>query len=561
MSFVHTERETRLRVLAQDASDLHLSGTACFIGEKLMVTTNSVDNIYEVASIYYKQKQYERALWILNKRQAINKSVKVRYLAALCSLALDHANDVLAYVGETNPFSEKAARGDISLREVEGSIKLESAMCYLRGKAYIILKDVNRAIASFKEALTVDVKCYDALEALVTCSLMGDKEEWEFIMSLPFDDQCGPDAEYFRYLYSLKLTKSIHSERIMEPEANDLTQSLDVQFNEAERHFSEGSFEICLGLCKKIQEQDPYYKDSIYVYLSCLFELDQKMQLYTFAQRSVNEFKNEATTWHAVGLYYLYIKKNTEAKRYFIQAINMKKFAKYSWLGYAHAFSAEKEHDQAIDAYKICLETMPGFYMPLMYIAMEHMELGNMGLAREYFLKALEKNNTDPYLYNEFAIYCCRNKLFVEAQCHLHNALRVAREREYKKTVLWDKIWSNLGHIYRQEPLRNVDRAMQCFQNSLSYNYRNSDSLASIGMLQQMKGYTAKAVESYIKALRYTDHTEVIQELLDISLTINASIYTEDCPMLDTGRSLFSLESELKEKDIVEDELNWGIEN
>lgn len=80
-------------------------------------------------------------------------------------------------------------------------------------------------------------------------------------------------------------------------------------------------------------------------------------------------------------------------------------------------------------------------------------------------------------------------------------------------------------------------------------------------MLQQMKGYTAKAVESYIKALRYTDHTEVIQELLDISLTINASIYTEDCPMLDTGRSLFSLESELKEKDIVEDELNWGIEN
>jgi anaphase-promoting complex subunit 6 len=40
-----------------------------------------------------------------------------------------------------------------------------------------------------------------------------------------------------------------------------------------------------------------------------------------------------------------------------------------------------------------------------MHIAMEYMEQNNMEAAIEYFTKCLAKNNTDPFLYNEVAVY------------------------------------------------------------------------------------------------------------------------------------------------------------
>jgi anaphase-promoting complex subunit 6 len=48
-------------------------------------------------------------------------------------------------------------------------------MCYARGKAYLLIKDIDNARDCFKEALTVDVKCYDALEALVKYNMMEEK--------------------------------------------------------------------------------------------------------------------------------------------------------------------------------------------------------------------------------------------------------------------------------------------------------------------------------------------------------------------------------------------------
>ena len=34
-------------------------------------------------------------------------------------------------------------------------------MCYARGNAYLQLKEIDKAKSCFKEALRVDVKCYD----------------------------------------------------------------------------------------------------------------------------------------------------------------------------------------------------------------------------------------------------------------------------------------------------------------------------------------------------------------------------------------------------------------
>ncbi|CAO3679829.1 unnamed protein product [Rhizopus microsporus] len=540
-----------------------------------MVTTDSLNDIYQLALCYYQVQQYERALDTLNKKQTINKSVKARYLAALCSLALGNARDVLDYLGKKNPFSGKGTvkgrRKDISKGraeedESEGCIKLESVMCYVRGKAYMLLKDIDNARECFKEALLIDLKCYDALEALVKYNMMGEHAEWEFVMTLPFDDHCGPDAEYFRYLYGLKLKKNILSDRYMDPESGNLSNSLDVQLSIAERYFSEGRYEDCLSVCKKIRTQDPYFKESTPMLLACLFELDMKIELYEYAHELADKSQHEDIAYHAIGLYYLYIKKNQEARRFFTKAINLNQFAEHSWLGYAQSFSAEKDHEQAISAYMTCIRHIPGSYIPLMHIAMEYMEQNNMEAAIEYFTKCLAKNNTDPFLYNEVAVYYYKKGLFIQARDYSHTALKLAKSQQCRKRILWEKIWCNLGHVYRHEPLRNYDRALTCFENALNRNPKNTDARATVGMIYQLKGCTAKAIQEYHQALRdATDNTELIQELLDISLRTNATTPFEDInPFLGGGFDVFQMAESLKnsrdEVDIELDETYWGNE-
>jgi anaphase-promoting complex subunit 6 len=133
---------------------------------------------------------------------------------------------------------------------MDGCIKLESVMCFARGKAYLLIKDIENARECFKEALLVDVKCYDALDALVKYNMMEETAEWEFVMTLQFE-KCGEDQDFFRHLYSLKLKKNILNGSKMNADLEIIEKSLDVQLSIAEAHFDEARYEDCLKICEE----------------------------------------------------------------------------------------------------------------------------------------------------------------------------------------------------------------------------------------------------------------------------------------------------------------------
>lgn len=67
----------------------------------------------------------------------------------------------------------------------------------------------------------------------------------------------------------------------------------------------------------RIRKEDALYTKAIPTYITCLYELQMKDELYTLAQELVDRLNDKAVTWHAVGMYYLYIEKYPEARRYF----------------------------------------------------------------------------------------------------------------------------------------------------------------------------------------------------------------------------------------------------
>ncbi|KAI8328940.1 hypothetical protein EDC96DRAFT_529990 [Choanephora cucurbitarum] len=514
-------REDRFRLLRQDALTNFLPGTSSFIGEKLVASTKGLEDIYDIAVSFFQQQQYERALEILNKKETLSKSVRCRYLAALCSLSLGKGRDALDYLGHNNPFSLK---GNVFQDDTaEGCLKLESIMCYARGRAHLLLKNVTDARDCFKEALMVDVKCYDALKCLVRYNLMDEKSELEFVMTLPYEEHCGQDADFFRYLYGLKLKKTdTLNERRLGSDEKDISESLDVQLNTAQSLFSESRYEECLKICESIKAQDAFFVESISLHVNCLYELGMKNELYLYAQELVDRLNEEAVSWHAVGLYHLHAKKSEEARKYFYQALSIDPYFQEAWLGYGHSFSIDRYHDQAIDAYLTCSKLIPGSHLPLMNIAMEYMEQQKMQLALNYFNLSLQICKRDPYLYNEVGVYYYKQQDYIKAHENLHKALLLAKERRYQNNDLFEKIWCNLGHVYRHPPKQDNERALQCFRNVLLQNPQNSDARGAIGMIYHLQGNIARAISEYQQALACSDANILINELLEEALATHS---------------------------------------
>lgn len=175
-------------------------------------------------------------------------------------------------------------------------------------------------------------------------------------MTLPYEEYCGADSHYYQSLYRLKLKRGILERDRIDADPN----SVDVQLSIAQAHFSCSRYKACLQVCQDIKAQNPGFTDSISLYVSSLYELDLKNKLYEYAQELVKEMKDEAVSWHAVGLYHLCIHKHSEAKRYFSHALVLNCFFEPAWLGYACTLSLENDHDKAIEAYIDCSRLVPG---------------------------------------------------------------------------------------------------------------------------------------------------------------------------------------------------------
>lgn len=94
--------------------------------------------------------------------------------------------DALEMLGTSNPFQGTALSGPKV--KSDGGFKLESSMCLLRGQIHLRLSNTQEAKQAFLEALSLDVRCYDAFQALVGGEMMSvDEGALLFVLSLsPF---------------------------------------------------------------------------------------------------------------------------------------------------------------------------------------------------------------------------------------------------------------------------------------------------------------------------------------------------------------------------------------
>ncbi|KAK0728169.1 hypothetical protein B0T26DRAFT_697063 [Lasiosphaeria miniovina] len=552
--------EKFLRDWRQDALNKAQYDSAIFIGDKLLAMTKDDKDAFWLAQVHFAAGNFTRAHALLAKQDLIGSNPACRYLAAHCLIRQNHFTDALSLLGEHSPthlFTANAKRktarsngrhglsrlgskasdpldhgGDASAEEVSNR-RYEAAMCHLRGLCYSKQNAFDRAKEAYKDALRIDVQCFEAFSQLVKNSLMSPDEEDEFMQSLEFssikaagDDPDMEDepADYVRMIYQTQLSK-YRNPRAFNTAIESLSthyglaQNADILLARADLLYTQCRFKNALAITDTILEDDKYNFAVYPVHLACLYELRKTNLLFLIAHELADTHPDEPCTWLAVGIYYFVTGKIADARRFFSKASMMDANFGPAWIGFAHTFAAEGEHDQAVTAYSTAARLFTGTHLPQVFLGMQNHAMNNMTAAEEFLRTAYQLCKTDPLLLNEMGIVFYHQERLKEATQMFRQALLIADEMD-SDPLAWLGARINLGHAYRR--MRMHDEALDEFDQVLRDGGKDAAVFCAKGLIFLDKGLADEAVRVLHEALAIHSQDPIATELLNKALDESA---------------------------------------
>ena len=505
-----------------------------------------------LAQVHFSTGNYTRAQSFLSKQDLIARNPSCRYLAGHCYIKQGRFEEALNVLGEKNPTHlissssnsrrkiqhtrgvsrvdthRSRSRTDEGSQEDAGNIRFEAAMCFLRGLCYAKQNAFDRAKECYKNAVQIDVQCFEAFEQLMKNCLMSPDEEWQFLESLDFDAISITDdpsssqeaAEFTKMLYTTRLSKYKNPEAFTAATETlsthyNLATNPDLLLSKADLLFTQCRFKDALAITNTILENDKYNFSIYPLHLACLYELQLKNALFLISHDLADNHPEEPCTWLAVGIYYLAINKVAEARRYFSKASMMDPHFGPAWIGFAHTFAAEGEHDQAISAYSTAARLFMGTHLPQLFLGMQNQMLNNMTLADEFLKTAYQLCKTDPLLLNEMGVVFYHQER-LEESVEMFTAALVIADEIGSDPAAWISTRANLGHAYRR--LGRWNHALDEFDEVLRLGGKDSSVFCAKGLVLMEQRKAFEAIHVFHEALAISPQDAIATELLNKSL-------------------------------------------
>ncbi|KAH7079669.1 hypothetical protein FB567DRAFT_571759 [Paraphoma chrysanthemicola] len=583
--------EKYLRDWRQEALNRHQYDTAIFVADKLYALTSDDNDAFWLAQAHFSTGNYNRTQALLARGNLTERTPQCRYLAAHCSIKLGKIDEALQTLGDKNPTHLISAPGSArqKLRHVDvntragarhnktasrnerlptseerdredvNNIKSEAGMCYLRGVCYAKQNSFDRAKECYKTAVQIDVQCFEAFDALMANSLMSPEEEWKFLESLNFDTinvsnnpSLSQEAAHFtKTLYTTRLSKYTKPGEFANATETlsthyNLANNPDILLAKADLMFTHCRFREALALTTSVLDNDKYNFSVMPVHLASLHELGQKNTLFLLAHDLADTNPSEACTWLAVGVYYLAIQRIAEARRYFSKASMMDPHFGPAWIGFAHTFAAEGEHDQAISAYSTAARLFQGTHLPQLFLGMQNLQLNNLSLAREYLKTAYDLCETDPLLLNEMGVVYYNEGHMLDAIQFFRRAIQLAEQNEAEPDALLPTR-INLAHALRRDKQHN--EALITFEEVLRHGVKDPAVFAAKGLVLMEMDRPWDAVLVLHEALNVSPQDPMATDLLNRALEASG----DDSHLLpEAGQTADSLDDDGNNEEIDE---------
>ncbi|KAK1167863.1 hypothetical protein AOXY_G10647 [Acipenser oxyrinchus oxyrinchus] len=503
----------RLRKRVRQYIDQQQYQSALFWADKVAsLSHEDPQDVYWLAQCLYLTSQYHSASHALRSRKLDKFHLACQYLAARCHYAAKEYQQALDILDMEEPINkrllDKSTKEDNGIKDYTkdwgmSTSSIKSSICLLRGKIYDAMDNRPLATSSYKEALKLDVYCFEAFDLLTSHHMLTAQEEKEFLDSLPLSQQCTEEEQdLLHFLLENKLKKyNKPSETMVTDTIDGLQGNLDVVVSLAERHYYNCDFKMCYKLTSTVMEKDPFHANCLPVHIGTLVELSKANELFYLSHKLVDLYPNSPVSWFAVGCYYLMVgHKNEHARRYLSKATTLERTYGPAWIAYGHSFAVESEHDQAMAAYFTAAQLMKGCHLPMLYIGLEYGLTNNSKLAERFFSQALSIAPEDPFVMHEVGVVAFQNGDWKTAEKWFLDAMEKIKAIGSEVTVdKWEPLLNNLGHVCRK--LKKYDQALEYHRQALVLIPQHASTYSAIGYVYSLMGDFESAIDYFHTAL------------------------------------------------------------
>lgn len=566
-----------LQNLVHDCLAKHMYDAAIFFADKLVTLSEYAPaEVYVLAQAFFIERQYHRCLKLLQTSDVVDKDIRFRYLAARCLAETKDWEQCLELLGGIEADGYEALLSLPAPPSSPGmGLDFISAACLLRGKVFEALENFTKAIQWYKLALMRDPFNVEAFQALVQHHKLDQSEEATFVSSIAANipeqhrwlgliyksncfykvDQVGrPIAE--QALEDLLLenqspnqpggisggtlpsTRTCHQSRLSSMNISPIKEEVTSEDQSSRRipcapavigiDFSSngdvvasrghllcraGRWAEAYALTSAVLEKDPYHEAVLPVHIAAAVQLGKKHELFALGHKLTASHPERALPWYAAGCYYYISGQYNSARQFFGKATKLDRGFAPGWLGFAAAFSAQDETDQALAAYRSAARLFPGLDAPLLGMGLEYAKMNNIPLAEQILLSAHRRCPADLSVRHEIGTLAYKSGRYEEAVRWLSQVVAAAPKTA---THLWEPALVNLGHSLRK--LRRWDEALQVFQQALGVSPFQSGTLAAIGFTYHMIGNVGLAIEYYHKSLGLRGDDHFVSTMLSIAV-------------------------------------------
>ncbi|EFJ41124.1 hypothetical protein VOLCADRAFT_68591 [Volvox carteri f. nagariensis] len=528
---------SRLRGLAQDCIDKHLTASAIFYADKLVTfSNNSPGDVYLLAQAYFAARQFHRALSLLRNAGVVELGAEFTYLAGCCLAEAGDWEEVVALLGDDEAMQEPQAYEDSVLEPPGGGagVRVQAGMCCLRGRAFEALENRCRAAVWYQVALQLDPYCYDAFAALLEGHLLSNEAEVVLV-----DRLRGALAEGDRWLGLLMRAKCKKVRQQQQQQGKGegvqsnggngssgsfgcgLGGNVDVIACRAELLFHRGDYEAAYTLTRPVLccGRDPYALQLLPVHLAAATQLaayggGARADLFLLGHRLTEEHPELAVSWYAVGCYYLAARQPEAARRYLGKATQLQKGFAPAWLAYGHAFSAQDERDQGFFSRTPRTQLQAVSYRPSQP-AVQILSSSSCACVTAV-RQAYNICPDDPAVCHELGVLMYKCGQTAAAAMWLDRALQLLPGG--RPTVHWEATLVALGHCMRK--LCRFPAAAECYSAALALAPASPGTLAALGYVAQLAGDPRVAVEHYHAALALRPDDPFTTDMLRLALQV-----------------------------------------
>ena len=397
----------------------------------------------------------------------------------------------------------------------------------LRGRIHFARENSSLAVKWFMRAAERDPLCSDAWDMLCDEKLISPAQAKQLLAHMR---PCtSPMLEYFHRSFAgqcaiAPLPDNNHTP-ISSPSLQSFTNgngngngnaasalsALMDPLTMAEKFLLRNQYQRALELLEKYLTVDPHHPRAILLHLCALYSSANAPALFLAAHQLVTARPDWASSYVAIGLYYLLLRKAEIARRYFHKASRMQASLALAWIGFGHAFVAEDDTDQAMVAYRTASRRALGCADPLLYLGMEYARTHNLSLAKQFLGQARQLESRDPVILNELGIVAYHLGQWSDARQLMMEGLQVAAEDAWEDVS--ETLHANLGHVYRK--MGSFEKALEHYKKAHAGRSMSHAVYVAIGFTHHLMGNLAGAVESYHMALSLKADDAFATEMLD----------------------------------------------